>query len=242
VDAAVIAGRPWVRWTFGLALPIACFVHGLSGFSYLPLEPALPRAGILGWALVCLGAMALSTHRRACSAPASMTIAGVLLCGVPFALANAWVLRVEIVFAFLLFWVYVPFAVASPAAALVYAACAFDELRRAARRDFVGWIALAAGLAAPVAAAALAELAVRRTETLLMTRLIDPEVSLDESALALLRPIGWIDPWKKIEAVRRTWLDEEPPRYNGRALRARQVLHALTGRFSQPPPGTPSDR
>jgi len=237
MDGNWIASRPWLRWTFGFGLPIACFAVSMLPFGYLPTDWVWPRAAVLLWAATSLTAMALSTRRRSRGLPPSPFLGGLLVGGALFACAHTIVLSGAILGALLFAWMFVPLAIAPPAAILVYAACAYDELERSAALSLSSQRRLLAGLALPIAAAACATGVARGTESLLLARLVEPEAVLYESDLAPLRVIGWLDPWQGLQDVRRTWVEAEPPAYRGRALRARQVLHALTGRFDGPPPG-----
>lgn len=238
LDGRWIAARPWLRWTFGFGLPIACFALALIPTGFLPTDLWWPRPAVLAWAATSLAAMALSTQRRSCGAMPMPVLAGLLAGGALFACVHTVVLIGPILGALLYAWIFLPLALAPPAAVLVYAACAGDELSRARPLSLATRRRFFAGLALPIAAAAGATGAVRGTEAVLLARLVEPEAVLDASDLAPLRAIGWLDHWEALQDVRRTWLHEEPPAYGGRALRARQVLHALTGDFDGPPPGS----
>ena len=237
MDGSWIAARPWLRWTSGVCLPIACFAISLIPTGCLPTDLWWPRPAVLAWAATSLAAMAVSTRRRSRGSPPSTLLCGLLLGGALFACVHTVVLVGPILGALFYAWIFLPLALAPPAAVLVYAACAWDELARSRSLSSASPRRILAGLALPVAMAAGATGAVRGMESMLLARLVEPEGVLDESELAPLRAVGWLDPWRGLQDVRRTWIEAEPPAYRGRALRARQVLHALTGRFDGPAPG-----
>lgn len=228
---------PRLRWIFGVLLPLACFVTSLVWLGGLPTDRQWPRAAVLVGAACSMGAMAVSTRRLARGRAPSMVVGGLLAFGTVFAAYHVFPLGFPGILAALFFWPLLPLAIAPLVAVPLYGLAAIHEVASAHDGRSGSWLRFALGLLAPMVLAAVAAQALQRTESLLLARLVEPERELDERRLAPLRAVGWLDDWGRIQRVRAQWVRADPPGYSGRTLRARQVLHALTGRYDGAPPG-----
>jgi len=187
-----------LRWVAGVLAPPACFWTAGALFETFPWDGTLPRAGTLGFALVCVVAMAWATGRAPRSARRSAVLAGVFVSGVLFALVHA---VATLLFAWVLLFLapFFPLVLAPVPAVWAYAAAAIDELERCRLHPplrFVAWLAL--GMALPFAAGWGANAAAQRAESVVLARHVDADDARDPARLARLRPLAWMHEWDRL--------------------------------------------